>query len=228
MSRIILVAMVLAVTVAGCNRFPDNGLQISANLLPDSSCFVSGDQDERLLRGLWDVNYRTAGSGQPSSYAVALQVQSYLISNALEFQGEQGNLQVDNLDITILLPDGTKPVLPGGLNNPYRVTTSAVLPVTEPGGDPALDVAAAIGIPASYQDAVVQVAADNNVPSVLLDIRAGGTTFGGFSQRSAPFRWPVDLCFGCLDASVLDPTCESEELEDSCLPGQDRWIYCTL
>lgn len=226
MSRIILVAMVLAVTVAGCNRFPDNGLQISANLLPDDSCFVAGDQEERLLRGLYDVGYRTPGSGQPASYALALQVQSYLISNAVEFQGEQGNLQVDNLDITILLPDGTKPELPG-LNNPYRVTTSAVLPTTEPGGDPSLDVAFAIGIPASYQDAVVQVAADNNVGSVLLDIRAGGTTFGGFSQRSAPFRWPVDLCFGCLDTSVLDPNCADADLADSCLPGQDGWPYCT-
>lgn len=220
--RIILVAMVLAVTVAGCNRFPDNGLQISANLLPDSSCFVTGDQDERLLRGLYDVGYRIPGSGQPASYVIALQVQSYIVSSATEIQGDQGNLQVDNLDITILLPDGTKPVLPGGLNNPYRVTTSAVIATTEPGGEPSLDVAAAIGIPASYQDAVVQVAADNNVPSVLLEIRAGGTTFGGFSQRSAPFRWPVDLCVGCLDS------CLSEDLEDSCLPGQDVWPYCTL
>jgi hypothetical protein len=212
--------MVLAVTVAGCNRFPDNGLQISANLLPDSSCLVSGDQDTRLLRGLYDVAYRDP-SGQAANYIVALQVQSYLITNAVEFQGEQNNLRVDNLDITLLLPDGTQPVLPGGLTNPYRVTTNAVIPTTDPGADPSVEVAAAIGIPALYQDALLQLFPGGS-GSVLLDIRAGGTTFGGFSQRSAVFRWPVDICTGCLEF------CASEDLLDSCLPGQDVWPYCSL
>ncbi len=136
MYRIILMAMVLAVTVAGCNRFPDNGLQISANLLPDGSCVVAGDQEERLLRGLWDTSpsLRNADGNAPD-YLVALQLQSYLVSNALEFQGDQSNIQVDNYDITLLLPDGSKPDL-GDLVNPYRVTTSAVIESTEPGGDP--------------------------------------------------------------------------------------------
>ena len=37
MSRIILMAMTLAVTVAGCNRFPDLSIQVTANLQPDES-----------------------------------------------------------------------------------------------------------------------------------------------------------------------------------------------
>ena len=208
MRRIILMAMVLAVTVAGCNRFPDNGLQISANLLPDDACFVSGDQEERLLRGLWDTNIA-------SGYTIALQLQSYLISNALEFQGEQGNLQVDNYDITILLVDGSLPDL-GGLTNPYRVTTSAVLAASEVGGDPVPGVGVATGIPATYQDAIAALEVDE----IVLSIRAGGTTFGGFSQRSAPFRWPVAICAGCLN------NCAFEDLDTSCLPGQDLWPYC--
>lgn len=219
MSRIILMAMVLVlvVTVAGCNRFPDNGLQISSNLLPDDSCFVRGDQEERLLRGLLDIGYRNA-AGERSDYVIALGLRSYLVSNALEFQGEQGNIQVDNYDITLLLPDGTKPDL-GGLANPYRVTTSAVIPATEPESEPAAEVGAAIGIPASYQEALI-ASLPAGQASVLLEIRAGGTTFGGFSQRSAPFRWPVDICDGCLD------NCFAENVADSCLPGQDIWPYC--
>jgi hypothetical protein len=208
MRRIILMAMVLAVTVAGCNRFPDNGLQISANLLPDDACFVAGDQEERLLRGLWDTNIA-------SDYTIALQLQSYLISNALEFQGEQGNIQVDNYDITLLLADGSAPDL-GGLVNPYRVTTSAFIAAGEAGGDPTPGVGVATGIPADYRDAVVAL----DVDEVVLSIRAGGTTFGGFSQRSAAFRWPVSLCAGCLN------NCASEELDTSCIPGQDVWPYC--
>ena len=71
MSRFILVAMMVAVTVAGCNRFPDNGLQIVANLPPNDSCVFTADQDIRLLRGGYDISYRNAISGEPSDYIIA-------------------------------------------------------------------------------------------------------------------------------------------------------------
>ncbi|MFW2390231.1 MAG: hypothetical protein ACN4G0_17985, partial [Polyangiales bacterium] len=124
-------------------------------------------------------------------------------------------------DITILLPDGSKPVLPDNLVNPYRVTTSAVIPATTIGSAANEDVGVAIGIPASYQQALV----DLGVPSILLDIRAGGTTFGGFSQRSAPFRWPVDFCNGCLFLGSCADTMDDNV--NTCLVGQDQWQYCT-
>ena len=216
MSRFILVAMLMAVTVAGCNRFPDNGLQIVANLPPNENCVFAADLEVRLLRGRYDISYRNPVSGQPRDYIIAPLLQSYLISNALEFQAEQNNIQVDNFDITILLPDGSMPTLPDGLVNPYRVDTSAVLAAGEEGGAPSEEVAAAIGIPASYQSAL------QGIPSVILEIRAGGTTFGGFSQRSAPFRWPVDICEGCLTV----PACTIEQAADSCLPAQDVWLGC--
>ena len=212
MSRFILVAMMVAVTVAGCNRFPDNGLQIAANLPPNDSCVFTAEQDVRLLRGGYDISYRNAISGEPSDYIIAPLLVSYLISNALEFQGEQNNLQVDNFDITILLPDGSALE---GVVNPYRVDTTAILEVTE-GNSATQEVAAAIGIPASYQSALV------GIPSVILSIRAGGTTFGGFSQRSAPFRWPVDICEGCFTL----PVCTPELFLEQCLPGQDGSPGC--
>jgi len=215
--------MVLAVTVAGCNRFPDNGLQIAANLPPNDSCLVTADQDIRLLRGLYDLAYRNSG-GQPSNYVIAPLLTSYLSTNALEFQAEQSNIQVTNFDITLLLQDGSLPVLPEGLVNPYRVDTSAIIPGNEQGGGSSDEVAAAIGIPASYQDALRAAVAQSGFTSVLLDIRAVGTTFGGFTQTSAPFRWPVDLCEGCLEICTATP----DELDGSCIPGQDIWPYCTI
>lgn len=218
MSRFILVAMMLAVTVVGCNRFPDNGLQIVANLPPDDNCTVGSDQDTRLLRGLYDVSYRNA-AGDPADYWMAPLLTSYLISNGLEFQGEQNNVQVDNFDITVFLPDGTVPPLPEALPNPYRVSTSAVLQANEAGAS-TQEVAAAIGIPGTYQAALFEAAQAAGFTSVLLEVRAGGTTFGGFSQRSAPFRWPVDFCEDCLN------NCFADNLDESCLPGQDIWLYC--
>jgi len=219
MSRFIFVAMVLAVTVAGCDRFPDNGLQITANLPPDDSCVWSADQDARLLGGLYDIFY-------PSDYVIAPLLRSYLTSNALEFQGDVSNLQVTNFDITLLLPDGTLPALPEGLVNPYRVDTSAVIPGNEQGGGSTEEVAAAIGIPASYRDALRAIAVETGFTSVLLEIRAIGTTTGGFTQTSGPFRWPVTLCEGCLAVDDL-AQCATDEVVDSCLPGQDTWPYCT-
>jgi hypothetical protein len=207
--------MMVAVTVAGCDRFPDNGLQIVANLPPDDSCVFAADLEVRLLRGRYDISYLNLVSGEPSDYIIALLLESYFISNALEFQAEQGNLQVTNFDITILLPDGSLPTLPADLVNPYRVDTTAVLPVSE-GEAPTREVAAAVGIPASYGAAL------RGIPSVLLEIHAIGTTFGGFTQRSAPFRWPVDICEGCLTV----PLCTVEQWEGSCLPGQDLWLGC--
>ena len=58
MSRIILMALVLAATVAGCNRFPDLTIQITDNLQPSDApeCAFESEQDESLLRGLWDLN----------------------------------------------------------------------------------------------------------------------------------------------------------------------------
>lgn len=219
MSRFILVATMLAMTFAGCNRFPDNSLQVVGNLPPDDSCVLSADQDLRLLRGLYDIAYRVGG--QPADYRIAPLVRSYIVSNALEFQGEAGTIQIDNFDITLLLPDGSVPALPPPLVNPYRVTTNAVIPANIAAGQSTDEVAGAIGIPAAYQDALRVILAETGFSSVLLEISAGGTTFGGFSQRSPAFRWPVEICEGCLE------NCTAEDLDSSCIPGQDVWPYCT-
>jgi hypothetical protein len=215
MSRFILVAMTLAVTVAGCNRFPDNGLQIAAMLPPDDSCLFVAEQDIRLLRGLYDISV-------PADYVIAPLLQSYLVSNTLEFQGEQMNLQVTNFEITLLLADGTEATLPDALPNPYQVSTSAFLPANQSSGGVSEDVAVGTGIPASYRDALAAAAATAGSTTILLDVRAIGTTNGGFTQKSPTFRWPVDLCTDCLTV----PTCTQEEADASCLPGQDIWDYC--
>jgi hypothetical protein len=200
----------MAVTLAGCNRFPDNGLQIAAMLPPDDDCSVTAEQDLRLARGRYDL-------AVVHDYLIIPLLQNYLIRNGLEFQSDQNNLQVENFEITILLPDGSKPDFGETLPNPYRVTTSVVLPANADPGTFTEDAALAVGIPATYQAEL------SGYSSILLDIRAIGTTFGGFTQRSATFRWPVDLCMGCLEN--CDPDA-AEDVANSCFPGQDTWQYC--
>lgn len=225
MSRFILVptmlAVTLAVTVAGCNRFPDLSLQIESNLAPDETdCSVTDDQDTVLPAGRLDLAFG------PRDYIITPRVESYIVTNALEFQAEQGNIQVTSFEITILLPDGTKPVLAGDLPNPYQVATSAVLPPSEEGGDVSQSAAFALAIPSSYYDALLGIVADTGFQSISIDIRANGTTAGGFSQQSPPFRWPIEFCNGCLGTVCVEPA----EVLDAvgCFPGQDLWAYCAV
>lgn len=220
MSRLILVATMLAMTLAGCNRFPDNGIQVISNLPPDENCLLSADQEVRLLRGTYDIAFRDA-DGAAVDYLIAPLVRSYLVDTALEFQGVQNNIQITDFDVTILLADGRIAALPPPLVNPYRVRTSAVIPAALETGQFTDEVAAAVGIPAGYQDALQEISDATGFTTYLLDIRANGTTFGGFSQQSAPFRFPVEICEGCLE------NCFSDALENSCLPGQDVFPYCT-
>lgn len=222
MSRFILVPMMLAVTlavtVAGCNRFPDLSLQIESILAPDDTdCSVTDDQDTVLPAGRLDLAFG------PRDYIITPRIESYIVSNALEFQAEQGNMQVTSFEITILLPDGTKPVLAGDLPNPYQVATSAVLPPSEEEGGVSQSAAFALAIPSSYHDALLAIVADTGFQSISIDIRANGTTAGGFSQQSPPFRWPIEFCNGCLGI-----VCTFEEAAESvgCFPGQDFWPYC--
>lgn len=217
MSRIILMAVVLAVTVAGCNRFPDLTVQINANLLPEQgACSVTPEQEGLVGIGRLDLAVAVG-------YSFTGRIESYLIDNSLDFQADQGNYQVTSYDVTIKLPDGTVPELSGGLPNPYNVlaTSSLIRPSEEPGGS-SLGTAYAEVIPPSYGQALIDLVNGSGFNSIQLDLRANGETSGGFAQSSPPFRWPIELCAGCLE------DCSEEAVEQvQCFPGQDSWTYCT-
>jgi hypothetical protein len=223
MSRFILVptmlAVTLAVTVAGCNRFPDLSIQVVANLQPSDDCTIDANQEEILFRGRYDLNV-------VRDYFVTPLIESYLVSNGTEIQGESQNIQINGMEITIVLPDGSIPTLAGELPNPFTVTTSATIPANEASGGVSKGAAAAIAIPASYHSALLAIVADTGFNSIQLDIRANGTTSGGFSQQSAPFRWPVEFCQGCLGIECEEPAKLGDS--DGCFPGQDSYQYCAV
>lgn len=220
MRRFILMALAAA-AVAGCDRFPDLSIQVTANLLPaEGECTVAADQEEILFTGLYDLNVQR-------DYLITPRIESYLVDNSLEFQGQQGNIQIDSFDITLLLPDGTQPDLGPDLPNPYRVTTSAVIPVNQAPGQVSFGAAAAVGIPASYYGVLNDIVNNTSFQSVVLEIRANGETAGGFRQQSPPFNWPVELCRGCLGARCDEPAQLLDPVQECpTLTGQDGWQYC--
>lgn len=225
MRRIILIAITWAATVTGCDRFPDLSVQVTANLDPGTQCQVTADQDQILLRGVYDLaRYDVV----PFSYIINPRIESYIFNNALEFQGAQGNLQITDFDITLRLPDGTVPDFGESLPNPYKETTSAVIPPSNAINGVSRGTASAIGVPASYIAPIFNAAVDAGFDSFIIDIRANGTTSGGFSQQSPTFSWPISFCSGCMGVEC-DPPLEVGDPQDgqSCLPGQDGYQWCS-
>ncbi|MGD8609285.1 MAG: hypothetical protein PVH21_18445 [Myxococcales bacterium] len=219
MRRFILLAL-MVVTVAGCDRFPDLSIQVTANLKPTTNnCTVTADQEQLVSIGRYDRNYG-------GSYRIIPRIESYLVNNGLEFQGSQGNVQIESFELTILLPDGTQPDF-GDLPNPYtQGASSAVIPASTSPGTPSLGFATAIGIPENYIGPVVDALDSTGFDSIVLEIRANGKTAGGFSNQSPPFSWPVTFCSGCLGTTCEEPAMVGDPTDGSCLPGQDSWQYC--
>ena len=232
MSRIILMAILAAATVAGCNRFPDLTVQVTANLAPDSNCAIQEDQEGVVSRGVLDLGYNIFLSQEFTpprrtvyGYVMNPALESYLIDNSLDIQAVSQNFQVTTFDVTIKLPDNTIPALSGGLPNPYRVPAAS--PFIEPNIDESgssRSFAFIEAIPFSYLNALIDIASTSPFSTIVLDVRANGTTSGGFSQQSPPYSWPVDLCFGCLATTCEPPAMRGDGI--GCYPGQDGFGYC--
>ena len=111
MGRIILMALMLAVTVAGCNRFPDLTIQIVDVLAADddpTACTFEEEQEQVLFRGVWDLAVVAPdGTDVATSYDMVTRVESYIIDNSLVTQAPQGNMNIRTFNVLIKLPDGS-------------------------------------------------------------------------------------------------------------------------
>ncbi len=214
----ITISFLVALAVAGCDRFPDLGIQVTDNLVPTAppNCVVSDDQDQVRTQGVYDL-----ALNPPTSYIISPRIVSYIYDNSTEIQAPAGNMQIQGFEITIKLPDGTVPDFGESLPNPYFVTSSAFLPASETIGGFTQAATSAVGIPSVYRDATAAAAIGSGFDSIVLGIRAEGTTAGGFTQRSPTFDYPILFCDGCLAIDV----CESAD-EEGCYPGQDSWQWC--
>jgi hypothetical protein len=222
MSRIILMALVLAATVVGCDRFPDLTIQITDNLAPNDppECGYEVEQEEILFRGFWDLAIT-------ADYYMFPRIESYIIDNSLPTQAPPGNMTITSYNVTVKLPNNSVLDLGESLPNPYQVTTNAVIPASQVLGEISRGIAGAPMIPASYQSAIAGAAAQAGFDSFVLDIRANGTTAGGFSQQSPTFSWPIELCTGCLGVRCPDDGENQIGTPTGCLTGQDSFgTYC--
>ena len=226
MHRFIIVALAV-LTVASCDRFPHNGLQITGMLPLEENCSLDPTTDLRQTRGLWDVADPAGDFPRTAQFWVTPLFESYIISRATDIQAEQNNLQITNLEVTLETPDGERLELPG-LPNPYTVTASANLAVAVTDSFSSSSTFS-IAIPPSYRQPVRDAVFGAGFDELIVAFKAIGTTMGGFTQNSATFFWPVQLCEGCLDLCPSQAAADAlsgEELPTTCLPGQDAYPYC--
>ncbi len=227
MHRFIIVALAV-LAVASCDRFPHNGLQITGMLPLEENCSLDPATDLRQTRGLWDVAAPAGDFPRIAQFWVTPLFENYIISRATDIQAEQNNLQITNLEVSLETPDGERLVLPDTLPNPYTVTASANLEVA-PVDSFSSSATFSIAIPSSYRQAVADAVFGAGFDELIVAFKAIGTTMGGFTQNSAMFFWPVQLCVGCLDLCPSQAAADAlsgEELPTSCLPGQDAYFYC--
>ena len=194
---------------------------IDFNLVPDQDCHYDPSGTVEFYGvGYFDIS----DSGRPGkgtgncahSYFLHLRVNSGLRSNKDQQLGraEPNVLQVTQVEVT-LMDGATGAVIDfnrGGvsLENPFLLTTTISLEPSD-GTQPGRNVAAIEAIPVAYAGLL------NNFVGgqVMAEIQMYGTTLGDVNVDFKPFRYPIQICKGCLSMCVqADITDKNMNLDD--------------
>lgn len=205
---------------------------VVGSLLPDDACVVS-PESTFLLRGTFDASL---GGGEcTASYAMAVLVNSYLIRRGSPLgspppaSAEPNVLQITRAEVSLLqvndtlFPFGTNTPDPADdLPNPFSVTTYATVKPAE-GGDPGEGVALVEVIPSFYKSYLMALGSTRG--TLVAAIKLFGETTGGVTIEFAEYRFPIQICSGCLTIcrnsfepadldDLLDGTCRDNSASD--------------
>jgi hypothetical protein len=184
-----------------------NGAFVSANVAPDQDCILNAQGSPQLPIGLFDVSSGfhgedgTCGTG----YRVNLLAYSCL-------QGANDTLQLHSAEILLkvasgetILFDRLDPPLP----NPFlAVGNSTIFPMRDDA--PSSGIITVEAIPAAYAAQLD----DFDGQQVYAEIRVYGTTVGDSDVDLDPFRYPIEICDGCLTlcAGAIPPEATLDEI----------------
>lgn len=179
--------------------------------------------------GLLDTRYRTR-------YDCLALVENQLVARGdpNKARTETSRIEFYEAEVQILTPDTKTPA------NGYSVPTSQFsIPVTgfaDPGSgaDPGLGTVGINMIDAGTAKKLGEQAVGNNtVVTVVVSVVLHGKTLGGTEVQTNEFRYPLDICYGCLcdnSAVVAPDTCSVSVTAPAgdCLLGQDQSYDCRL
>ena len=225
-----LVAVLWPLVFAACGRVPgqfeilnDQVPQISGN-----SCSIPVDPTVYQGEGTLDISI-VRGDFQ-SAYFVFPLIENNLPSSSSNSSIDPNEIQLSGFQIDIA-PIGAPPptsvqdVFDGGPLVHYQIPWSGG--VGSGGGQLSAIVAA---FPVGLAQKLAATGGIGQDPSLTVDltIQALGTTNTGTHMQSDPFHFPVQVCSGCLVASVspCSSPAGSGNLGNTCNPAQDLPVDC--
>jgi hypothetical protein len=179
--------------------------------------------------GLLDTRYR-------QRYDCFALVENQLVARGdpTKARTETSRIEFYEAEVQILTPDTATPA------NGYSVPKSQFsIPVTgfaDPGtgADPGLGTVGINMIDAATAAALGKEAvANNTLVTVVASVVLHGKTLGGTEVQTNEFRYPLDICYGCLcdsSAVVAPETCAApvSQPASDCELGQDVKYDCRL
>lgn len=203
------IAMVAACLVACAPEGPT--AIVVGSMIPDEECAVSSESTF-LLKGSYDVN-PGIGDSRPCerSYNMNLLINSFLIrrgspqGNPPPVTAEPNVLRITEASVSLLDPDDT--LIPFGRPNPFGVTTFAIVDPADQ-GEPGAGIALVEVIPSFYASSLLS--RGNSGATIVAEIKLFGETTGGVSVELAEYRFPIQLCNGCMTLCGLTDS----QLED--------------
>lgn len=205
------IAMVAACLVACAPEGPT--AIVVGSMIPDEECAVSSES-VFLLKGSYDVSAGITRACQ-RSYNMNLLVNSYLIrrgspqGSPSPARAEPNVLRITEASVALLNVDDT-PIAFTDLPNPFSVTTFAIVPPADQ-GEPGSGIALVEVIPGHYSTQMQ--ALGTRRATLVAEVKLFGETTGAVGVELAEYRFPIQLCNGCMTVCGLSAS-EAEDLRE--------------
>ena len=225
-----LVAVLWPLVFAACGRVPGQ-FEILNNQVPQVSgtgCFIPVDPMVYQGEGILDISI-VRGDFQTAYFVFPL-IENNLPSASSNTTIDPNEIQLNGFQVDIV-PIGAPPpasvqsVFDGGPLVHYQIPWSGG--ISSGGGHLSAVVAA---FPVALAQSLAAAGGIGREPSLTVDltIQALGTTNTGTHMQSDPFRFPLQVCSGCLVATVAPCPFVSAPVNigNTCNPAQDLPVDC--
>jgi len=216
--------------LAACGRVPGQ-FEILNDQVPEISgttCTIPVDPTVYQGEGTLDISI--VRSDFHTAYFVFPLIENNLPSSSSNSSIDPNEIQLSGFQVDIA-PIGAPPpsaiqaVFDGGPLVHYQISWSGGVP--SGGGQLSAQAAA---FPVALAQKLVAAGGIGTDPSLTVDltIQALGTTNGGMHMQSDPFHFPVQICSGCLVATVAPcPLAAAPaHLGNTCNAAQDLRVDC--
>ena len=225
-----LVAVIWPLCFAACGRVPGQ-FEILNNQVPQiSGAGCSIPVDPTIYQGEGTLDISIVRGDFQSAYFVFPLIENNLPSSSSNSSIDPNEIQLSGFQVDVAPIGATPPasiqgVFNGGPQVHYQIPWSGGI---ASGGGQLSAIVAAFPVALAQQLAAAGgIGADPSL-TVDLTIQALGTTNSGTHMQSDPFHFPVQVCSGCLVASVAPCPLKAApaNLGNSCNPAQDRRVDC--